>query len=83
MYLWDGKVFRAICPGPEGSASRKDVLGKGGLPHWFRSLMEMEERQQDNGGPPWDGSLLKAAWLGSEGSGSRATLGSYQQSFQP
>ena len=70
----------ARCSGQFALAQRAQQAGR---MCWGREVYLMEERQQDNGGPPWDGSLLKAAWLGSEGSGSRATLGSYQQSFQP
>ena len=42
---WDSRLLRAPWLGTEGSEIREDRWGKGSLPVWFRSLMEVEKRR--------------------------------------
>ena len=52
MSLWDIRLLRATWFSPEGPESRGDGRRKGSLPVWFRSIVVMEERKQENGVPP-------------------------------
>ena len=48
----DSRLLRAAWIGPERSKNREVGWGKGSLPVWFRNLIEVQERQLENGGPP-------------------------------
>lgn len=43
----DGRLLRAAWLVPEGSESKEGKWGKGSLPLWFGSLMEVQARQQE------------------------------------
>jgi hypothetical protein len=47
---WDGGMLRVAWLRPEGSERREDELKKGRFSLCFRSLMEVKERQLENGG---------------------------------
>ena len=47
---WDHRLLRETRLVPYGKESRETAMGKGNLPVWFKSLIEVEERWQESGG---------------------------------